>query len=336
MSKFKMDITLSKNLFKNEPKKEIIYFSRSSLNYADEIFFDKNIISLVGSRTNHIKTNDILETINSTFYNCMIKALLFVYFKKGPFHVELITINIDDSEQKSYEAKEIKQVFIKDKLLEINPDKLFSTKKISDIVMNSLMYLTLSFSDSDLIFDYTWKCFNALIKKIFDKEHDFDMLKELRIDIEHNPQFYPNILLFSKDIDCDYLNQCFFNAMICNNYPRGNCKRLPDFFKDFNDVRVLKILYEKIKSKKDDLTSMGEYESIVSLYESKIKENNNKDSDIIRIIILKYAYYLRCKYFHGEKSPANFLIKNMNYKELFRISKPLSIICKDLIENKLE
>lgn len=307
MSKFKIDVTLSKNLFKNEPKKEIIYFSRSSQNYSDEIFFDKNIISLIGSRTNHIKTNDVLETINSTFYNCMIKALLFAYFIKGPFQVELISINIDDSEQKSYKAHEIKQVFIKDKMIEVNPEKLFSSKKISDTVMNSLMYLTLSFSDSDLIFDYTWKCFNALIKKIFDKENDHEMLKALRIDVENNPQFYPNILLFSKDIDCNYLNQCFFNAMICNNFPKGNCKGLLNFLYDFEDGRVLQILYEKIKNKKNDLISMGEYENIVSFYERKIKENNIKYSDIIRIIILKYAYYLRCKYFHGEKSPANFL-----------------------------
>lgn len=335
MSKFKIIVTLNKSLFETELKKEIVYYSRNNIYYKDKIFFNNKTISLSGSRTKHINNTNILETVNSSFYNCLIKALLFAYFERGSFKVKSITVYINNSEKKSYKESELRQVFIKETLVKISPIKLFANKNISDTMMNSLMYLTLSFNDNGLIFDYTWKCFNSLIRNIFSKKQDFDMLKELRKDLEDNPIFYPNILSFSKAIDCNYLDQCFLNAMICNNFPKGSTNRLVNFCKDFKDTRVLTTLKEKIKCKKDDLISIQEYDNINAYYKSEIEKNTIRDSDVARLIILKYAYYLRCKYFHAEKAPVNFLINNMNYNELLRISKPLSIICKDLIENKL-
>ena len=123
--------------------------------------------------------------------------------------------------------------------------------------------------------------------------------------------------------------------MICNNFPKGNTQGLVSFFKDFKDIRVITTLKKVMNCKKNDLNSIQEYNNIDSYFNSEIKSNTVKDTDIVRLIILKYAYYLRCKYFHAEKLPANFLINNANYNELLRISKPLSIICKDLLEIKL-
>ena len=337
MSKFEIMVTLSKSLFKSELRKEVIYYSRNNIDYSDNIIFHNKTISLSGSRTKHMDNTNILETVNSSFYSCLTKALLFAYFERGCFKVKSITVCIDedDSNIKKYEEKEIKQVFIKEKLVEVNSIKLFSNKNISDTMMNSLMNLTLSFNEKDLRFDYTWKCFNSLIRDIFKEKKDFNMLKKLREDLELNPGLYPNILSFSKNIDFNYLNQCFLKAMICNNFPKGNTQGLISFFKDFKDIRVITTLKKVMNCKKNDLNSIQEYNNIDSYFNSEIKSNTVKDTDIVRLIILKYAYYLRCKYFHAEKLPANFLINNANYNELLRISEPLSIICKDLLEIKL-
>jgi len=90
-----------------------------------------------------------------------------------------------------------------------------------------------------------------------------------------------------------------------------------------------------MKCKKVDLTTGKEYSKIELHYNQCITTHIKKDSDVIRILILKHAYYLRCKYFHAEKIPTNFLINNSNQIELNRITEPLRLICKDLIENKL-
>lgn len=202
-------------------------------------------------------------------------------------------------------------------------------------MMNALMNLTLSFHLPNLKFDYTWKCFNGLIRDIFKEKKEFNMLKDLRQDIESNTNLYTNILNFFKNIDYSYIDACFINSMISNNYPKGSTNGLVDFLIDFDDTRVIKILKDKMKCKKNDLTSINKFQEIETYYANKLKTPCTKDSDIIRIIILKYAYYLRCKFFHAEKLPPNFLIDNMNQQELNRISIPLSIICKDLLENKL-
>lgn len=334
MSQFKIEILLNTNLFTTHLEKKIVYFSKNNINYEDKINFDEKTIILSGSRTKHINNANILETVNSSYFACLTKALLFAYFDKASFEIKSITIYIDNSKKKTYKINEIHQVFKKDTLIKINTDKLFSNKNISDTIMVSLMYLTLSFNYSDLRFDYTWKCFNSLIRDIFNKKQDFDMLKELRYDLEKNPTFYPNILSWSRGIECHYLDQCFLNAMICNNYPKGTTNGLANFCKDFQDTRVLTTLKEKIKCKKDDLISNNEYDNINEYFDTEISKKITKDTDIVRLIILKYAYYLRCKYFHAEKSPSMFLIENMNNAELLRISNPLSRICKDLIENK--
>lgn len=245
-------VTLSKSLFKSELRKEVIYYSRNNINYSDNIIFHNKTISLSGSRTKHMDNTNILETVNSSFYSCLTKALLFAYFERGCFKVKSITVCIDedDSNIKKYEEKEIKQVFIKEKLVEVNSIKLFSNKDISDTMMNSLMNLTLSFNEKDLRFDYTWKCFNSLIRDIFKEKKDFHMLKKLREDLELNPGLYPNILSFSKNIDFNYLNQCFLKAMICNNFPKGSTQGLVSFFKDFKDIRIITTLKKVMKCKK--------------------------------------------------------------------------------------
>ena len=78
-----------------------------------------------------------------------------------------------------------------------------------------------------------------------------------------------------------------------------------------------------------------EYDNIKGYIDSEIKKKNKKNTDVIRFIILKYGYYLRCKFFHGEQIPANFLIFNANLLELDRITEPLQLVCVDLLEKKL-
>lgn len=204
--------------------------------------------------------------------------------------------------------------------------------------MNALMNLTLSFRKKDLQFDFTWKCFNTLIREVFEESEDFKMLKKLRLDLEKNYTDYTSISAFIPNMDVTYMSTCHLNAMICNNFPKGNIKKqnkLEEFFKEFTDYRVAEVLKEKMKCKTKDLNTIGKYADVESFYSQHIAQKTENEIDIIRLVILKYAYYLRCKYFHGEKIPSTFLLVNHNQEELNRISIPVRILCKDLIEHKL-
>jgi hypothetical protein len=335
MSTFKIEVSINEELFKTKIQKEIIYFTRGDKKYKDNVTYAKDKITIYGSRTNDNYNEHMLETVSSTFYSSLVKSLLYVYFEKKSYKIEHIKIELDGQQIKEYGKDEIKQVFTKDKKLAINCNVLFGDKTVSDIVMNSLMCMTLSFNNEESRFDYAWKCFNCLIREIFKKSNDSENLRSLRVDLEKNTNTYKNILSFAKDKDYEYLNECQIIAMFCNIISKSGTKNLIEFLKDFKDERVNMILRYKMVSIKKDLESAGEYNNLELYYKGKINEKKRVDSDFVRLVILKYAYYLRCKYFHAEKLPAHFLVSNMNDKELIRISEPLLIICKDLIENKL-
>jgi hypothetical protein len=338
MGLFKIEINISENLFENEENKEIIYYRKDGKDYKDDISFNMKKIIITGTRSKQIKIDNLLESVNSTYYSNIIKALLYTYFKKGEFQVESIKIYIDEVEKKVYKKTEIKQEFNHKRPIDIDSKKLFNDKKRSDTAMNALMNLTLSFSKKDLQFDFTWKCFNTLIREVFKESEDFEMLKRLRQDLEENYTDYKSISAYIPNMDVTYMSTCHLNAMICNNFPKGNTKKqkkLEEFFKEFTDYRVAAVLKEKMKCKTEDLNTIGKYEDVESFYSQHISQKTENEIDIIRLVILKYAYYLRCKYFHGEKIPSTFLLVNHNQKELNRISIPVRILCKDLIEHKL-
>lgn len=338
MSSYKIIIKIEENLFENSINKKLTYYTTSNKYFSDSISFENQNITISGSRSKKIKNDNILETTNSTYYAVMIKSLLFVYFKFNAFKVNDISVKIDEKLVKTYTSLDICQIFGQNCEIQISTDKLFGIKKTSDLLMISLMNLTLSFNKPELQFDYTWKSFNALIREIFQQKKDFYMLKELKEDLEKSLIPYPAITDFidnMDNMDNKFIQTCMLNKMICNNYPKNSKNKPEDFFNSFNDYRVAEILKDKMECKKDYLTKKNKYSNIKEHYEKCISDKTKKDSDVIRILILKYAYYLRCKYFHAEKIPTNFLINNFNQKELNRISEPLKLICKDLIENKL-
>lgn len=340
MSCFKINIEISKNLFHDRDDREITYYIQGNKFFTDRVsFFNSNII-IEGERKKKIKTNDSLKTTNSTFYYAMIKSLLYAYFSKGNFYVKKIKMDVDGEIKELYEdANEIVQNFEKSTNLQINIDKLFlPDKKKSDLTMNCLMNLILMNKSNTSKFDYTWKCFNALIREIFNENNEFKMLKSLKEDLIRNPNCYPNILRFANTTKEEYLEQCFLNAMICNNIKKGERKELErtvEFFKDFSDYRVSSILLKKMQCKKTILNDNNKYTEVYDYLNECITNMIVNDNDIVRLVILKYAYYLRCKYFHAEKIPINFVLKNINYTELHRINEPLLLICIDLIENKI-
>lgn len=338
MGLFKIEINISENLFENKENKKIIYYSRNREDFTDNISFNMKKIIITGTRSKQIKIDNLLESVNSTYYSNIIKALLYTYFEKGKFQVKSIKIYIDKVEKKVYKETEIKQEFDHKRLIDIDSKKLFHDKKKSDTAMNALMNLTLSFRKKDLQFDFTWKCFNTLIREVFEESEDFKMLKKLRLDLEKNYTDYTSISAFIPNMDVTYMSTCHLNAMICNNFSKGNIKKqnkLEEFFKEFTDYRVAEVLKEKMKCKTKDLNTIGKYADVESFYSQHIAQKTENEIDIIRLVILKYAYYLRCKYFHGEKIPSTFLLVNHNQEELNRISIPVRILCKDLIEHKL-
>ncbi len=339
MMKFMIIIKISKQLFPekldDKINKKIIYYSKKGNNYYDKVEYSKDTIKISGNRSKIDESKNLLESKNSTFYYSLVKSLLYVYFNIDCFEVNSIKVFKNGNKVVAYSEDSIMQVFSEKKSLEINSEKLFGEKYISDTMMNALMNLTMSYKYKDLKFDYTWKCFNTLIRVIFNKHKDFDMLKELKEDLEENSKLYEKSIKFADEVDYNYLDKYFVNGMIYNNILRqGGVKSMIESVRSFNDKRVL-CIFKKVLDYQKNKMEPKEYDNIKGYIDSEIKKKNKKNTDVIRFIILKYGYYLRCKFFHGEQIPANFLIFNANLLELDRITEPLQLVCVDLLEKKL-
>lgn len=355
MFDFKIEIEIEGQRFEEEISKEVAYFRIGDREYKDKVRYKDNIICLSGERTRDDYDVEILETTNSTFYNCLVKSLLYIYFEKGAYNIESIKILFFNKLKKGYKKTEIIQVFIEkleldeDRELKINCNSLFVQKKISDIAMNALMNLTMAFYNKKLKFDYAWKCFNCLIREISAENRDRCMLDKVASDLNKSGE-YKLILKYAKDIDYKYLENCRIFAMICNHLKR-NAKKIKNYKKTkeikgsltyyfpFEDKRVNEILFSIMKDKKRELLKIFNcnemYIDLYKVIENKIKEKKTQDEDIVKLVILEYAYYLRCEYFHAEKLPTNFVVSNLNDKELLRISEPLILICRDMLDSKL-
>lgn len=331
MSNFKITIELDKN-FQLIKHYNIIYLKREEKKYYDNLAITNNILIISGTRTDKIAHSKILETKQSTYYMAIVKSLLYLYFThQQSFTICNITIYIDEVKSEIYSSDKIIQVFSNMPKLKIDCSILFSDEKNkSEKITIALMNLTLSYFEENSSFDYTWKCFNLIIREIFNKKKDKELLIELRKDLENFTGDYSDTISYFEKMDLQFIRSFYFKEMIKNDLKSENEIKL--FFYDFDDYMVCTVLNDLIYIFKDDFKDANVFNAVISKYNYNIENCISKTTDIIRLLLLKYAYYLRCKYFHAEKRPSNFLIINKNLEELIKLSLPLSIICKDLLK----
>ena len=338
---YKISISITRNDL-NKEKKDIEYYKNDTITKSDKVIFKDNIIEISGNRSNSINYETLLTSRNSTCYRHIVKSLLFVYFKYGTFEIEHIKIfNSKNELVKIYSKNDIDQLLEKRfqyDNIEIDLENLFSNKKHSFLTMNVLMNIIISSNNKKYKFDFIWKAFNALIRELSGKSKEYSMLEWLKTDMQNNHQDYPISLEFANKIDNEHLNKRQINLMIKNNYPKATTEKalnnLKSFFTTFTDHRICDVLKDRLPVIKHSISKeidKKRYTDIILHLENQKSKNN---VDILRLLINKYAYFLRCKYFHAERIPASFIIQNEQSNELDIISEPLLYICIDLV-NKL-
>ncbi len=288
------------------------------------------MIVIHGSRSKLI--NDFLETKNSTFYKALIKSLIFTYIKLGQFEINNILISKNNSPFESIKfTQEFSNSLYAKEISRINTDTLFDKNlHISDVFMNSMMNLIHSAKYSATQFESSWKALNNIGRYLEPNKsiRDFDFLKNIRKLMECHPEIFSNSLSFASGIEEAYLNERWLIAWINDRY--NTPKQIEDLYNiinEFDDSRVLSILKEKIICKRN---SIPDFENFNKQIERKIENGVKNDIDIIRLLVLKYGYFLRNKYFHAERPPANFLIQTTNFEELNIISRPITFLTIDL------
>ena len=329
MNKFLIKINFKKVSYKNKEVKNITYYESKIKTYKDKCVFNGEIIEISGSRTTNIN-KESMETMNSTIYRTVIKSLLYTYFTLGSFEIENICVKVGREKNNYYNLIQNFKISLEEKYKKIDVEKLFDDSLAkSNLVMEALMHIMQSILyEKEFRFDNLWKCFNCLITKFSNKKTEQDKLKAIKESIDKHPNLYKNILDYAQTVDENYLNNRWITGMLVNNIT--NKTNLMNLVTSFNDYRVISNLKKNINCLKK---VMSEQELSYCKNELECKTKKQKDGDIARFLILKYAYFLRNKYFHAERIPTYFIVENRSHKELNEISEPLLLICIDLINN---
>lgn len=325
---FEVRINIKSELDSFHPlNKENIYFKREDKSYIDNIMFELDIITITGSRTAKIDSEKSLYSSLNSIFKGIIKSLTYRHFKFGGF--EVVDIVFIQNENIRNE-KGIVQRFKKKMDLEIDEEvfeKIFSDHKVSEPLVNSLVYLNLSDYTNDFSFENLWRSFNSISRLITNKDKDYDQIKKMKDIIKNKETYFKSSIDKSKELLDYYLenNEDFYifinrkkniiNPKVIDNLIKQREKNslsssnLEKEALEYKDERILSIYQSYIEEyclRKNDVKVEKEYAEIILKIKNNKQENNLYDADILCFYI-DYIYFLRCEYFHASKMDWNYL-----------------------------
>lgn len=305
-------------------------------NHFDCIDVCNNCIEINGNRSKPINLAMLLFNTNSTLYMQILKALSFYYLCTGDaFRITRITLK-----SKHFEAEEEETVFLQPFQNSLQPSLtmqpaeligLFSDSPITGDFLNAIILFIKGVQEKD--FDYYWKSFNSLYSIISTSDKENEKLRDTRQFIENNKNNFQNSLSLITNDKAEDIRNLRIREFILNNWPnQQSTKAYSDMVKRFTDTRIISVLDETIPYRSQFLKNEGlEHEVLMHL--STYKFNTVKDDvQLLCFYILKYAYFLRNKYFHAEKTTPVFLLKDSaELQELSKISNIMKYFLSDLI-----
>ena len=187
-------------------------------------------------------------------------------------------------------------------------------------------------SDRYYKFDHFWRAFNRLYLYHANTVKDLDGMTHLRQCIIDNSEMFPLTLKITNSYSPIDLRKFRWRSLILNDY--GTFKKtaaFKDFVLRYNDNRIMNLFKDVLPYREEFLKNAGLYDDVVShINQAPI----SKDGELITLLSIKYAYFVRNKMFHGETPDSTFKIHDdyIDY-EIDNLNKILSTLIYEIINN---
>lgn len=337
--------------FKKNGKNDLIYSSdipymKNSTNKDSLKIFSKEIF-LICNRASKIKLDSIFYNHNSKLYNQIIKALVFYYsldFNCPPIKEILIirkgkNNNILDEKKLSFNS------IIQPISSKINSNVVFDKNKIKAIfeennkgkkLLIALSYWIKAMSTNDpiFIFERLWRSLNSIYSLIGNNQNETQNHIALRNLILTTPSIINKSFNAVNSYNATNLrNNYRWREMILNDYSTiKKTEAFKDFVLRYKDQRIISVLKQTLPYRKDFLSQKGLLTDVTDHININLSSPQNINAEIVCLLCIKYSYFIRNKYFHGEKLDGNFrLSENKEIKELKNINDIQSLFIYDLI-----
>lgn len=313
--------------------------------YRDQLEITNNTITIQCKRVSKIDLNGVFNNYQSALYWQITKA---IFFYIGAKHVvpEISQIDITTTyrdtiiDKKSIGASDFESHATLNKKFLTN----FKTDKLQTILeetekgqglLKSVSHLTRSKTKTDKFdrFDSLWKSFNALYRTISKKTTDHECQIETRRLILKHPQASITAAHVVKSITAEKLRSQFrWRQLILNDYEHsGKAEAFKDFVSRYTDPRVMHVLKETLPYRKDSLASAGFLDTVEKHLSKHLQAARPSNQQLVAILCIKYAYFVRNKSAHGERLDRIIGLSNKEVTEIKWLSDLLEHLIIDLI-----
>lgn len=184
-------------------------------------------------------------------------------------------------------------------------------------------------------FDHLWRAFNRIFMYHGNNSKEFECLRTMRQFILINSSSFPKTLSVTNNLTKDEFHSFRWARMILNDYDtREKNQALVDFVCRYHDGRIMDLFEEKLVCRKDFL--QADKNDLYKTVENHIISNKGvkADAELVSLLSIKYAYFIRNKFFHAEMADGTFKIKPNNIDvEMKKLNKILETLIFELVEN---
>ena len=308
-------------------------------------------LSMVLSRSKRYDDGNILSNAKNTVNQQIIKGLLCYYAVVDDFpRIKSISIIRKMARTPDYiyqECSSFNQPIDSDVSRNLKFDASILQALLDDSPKSDAIRIAMSYwlkgiamTDEYNKFDRLWRAFNRLYKYQIDKEKENECLIGIRAFLLNNERYFPLSKAIVNALTEHQLHNGFrWQPMILNDYKkRTKNEALVSFVERYHDARVMKLLNEKLQCRRVFLNDLepGKTTNYNDRVNAHIRNNTatRNDMELVTLLSIKYAYYIRNKNFHGEVADGTFkVVKDNLTMEMQQLNQLLEILVFELISN---
>lgn len=315
-------------------------------NNEDSFHFFSKSFTLIASRSKAYADGTILSNNGNSINGQLLKGLLYYYSLATSFP-KISKISIIRKRVKSVDFNyTLDCANIIQPIIPSNNNPFRFNKEVVKEIFNesergnayriALSYWLKGIASSERYykFDHIWRAFNSLYLYHANTKIDFDGRKHMRQYIIDNPGLFPLTLRIANLYSSNDLRKFRWRAFILNDF--GTYKKIvafKEFVLRYNDERIMNLFKEVLPYREDFLKNAGFYGDVVSHIN---QVPTRKDEELITLLSIKYAYFVRNKMFHGEIPDRTFKIHNdLIDDEIDNLNSILSTLIYEIINNNI-
>lgn len=323
--KYIIEITLAEDSKINKTLSCPYYMSNGK---SDTVTFSTKCISIEAERSKAYSEDDIFNNVQNSIYNQIFKALLYHYSVNGD-KAAITSIKVTVVAAGKHSILASRDFSSSDQPLPVVAPHYALDKSSLELLMGETddaynLRLTMVHwlsamgeSDTKNRLECLWRAFERIC--IYRRHRSRDeipyvskalvgMVKELQM---HSGR-YPMAMSLASRMTYDELRKLMWHDLMEGTYKnrfdfdderdkaKFKKKYLDEFVNQFEDVRVVTLLYETLRYMNKELDAIDhQFNNVETDLSNRISANVCRDADVLALMTCHYAYFLRIRLFHG-------------------------------------